>query len=221
MKEKKYCVYRHISPNGKVYIGFTSLSPNNRFRNGRGYLGNEYFAHAIAKYGWDNFEHEILETGLSLSAACEREVMYIQLFNSTNRNKGYNISPGGTGGIAHSEETKQKISASNSGKKRTDEAKRKLSERMRGTKFMLGVKHTAESREKMRGPRSNMLGEKNPKSRAVMQINYGGEVLAVFPSACFAEKVFSKSKHNCNISKCCRGEAKTAYGHVWRYANSE
>lgn len=67
-----YCVYRHTSPSGKVYIGITKDSKVRWGRKGQGYLGIEkngkythwLFAPAILKYGWENFTHEILFNNL-------------------------------------------------------------------------------------------------------------------------------------------------------------
>ena len=32
-----YCVYKHTSPSGKVYVGITKLKPKYRWNNGKGY----------------------------------------------------------------------------------------------------------------------------------------------------------------------------------------
>lgn len=48
-KSKKFIVYKHTSPNGKIYIGITSQVPNHRWRNGNGYKTNPYFTRAIKK----------------------------------------------------------------------------------------------------------------------------------------------------------------------------
>ena len=98
--EKTYCVYKHTSPSGKVYIGITSQKPEYRWDNGNGYKGRTYFWNAIQKYGWENFEHEILYTGLSKQEAGEKEKELIQLYDSTDKNKGYNLSTGGEYGSA-------------------------------------------------------------------------------------------------------------------------
>lgn len=56
-----YTVYCHTNKlNNKRYVGITKQEPKVRWQNGYGYRGNEYFFRAIQKYGWDNFEHEIL-----------------------------------------------------------------------------------------------------------------------------------------------------------------
>ena len=66
MDEKSYCVYLHTNKiNGKVYVGLTSMSPEERWKNGKGYCNNSHFKSAIEKYGWDNFEHEIIKRGLT------------------------------------------------------------------------------------------------------------------------------------------------------------
>ena len=48
----EYCVYKHTSPNGMVYIGITRQNPIKRWMNGKGYSYNTYFYNAILKYGW-------------------------------------------------------------------------------------------------------------------------------------------------------------------------
>lgn len=63
--DRRYCVYKHTTPNGKVYIGITRRNPITRWQNGNGYKRNKHFMGAILKYGWDNIKHEILFSGLT------------------------------------------------------------------------------------------------------------------------------------------------------------
>ncbi len=113
MEEIKYQVYCHsIELNGviKRYIGITHhQDPNKRWLNGRGYRDCPRFYNAIKKYGWNNFTHEIIETGLSQEDAEQMEIQLIQKYNSANRQFGYNIGLGGRLSGKHSEETRQKI----------------------------------------------------------------------------------------------------------------
>lgn len=111
-----YCVYKHTSPNGKVYIGITCKKPEYRWNNGRGYWQNSHFTSAIQKYGWENFSHEILFSGLSKEEAEAKEIELIAKYNSANREKGYNHEIGGCTNGKTSEETKRKISESRKGK---------------------------------------------------------------------------------------------------------
>lgn len=91
-----YSVYCHTNKvNGKRYIGITSVSPQKRWANGKGYRGM-VFGRAIKKYGWDGFYHEILITGLTETEALKKESELIQSFKSYNPRFGYNQSILGT-----------------------------------------------------------------------------------------------------------------------------
>lgn len=59
-EEKTYCVYIHISPEGKKYIGMTKGLNNRWDGKEHEYKHNKEFAEDLEKYGWDNFKHEIL-----------------------------------------------------------------------------------------------------------------------------------------------------------------
>lgn len=67
-------------------------------------------------------------------------------------------------GKKHSEETKQKIGQANKGKKRTEEQKKKQSERMKGKNNpFYGKKHTEEIKEKISiKNKDRLLGKNNP-----------------------------------------------------------
>ena len=77
MKEgdKMYIVYQHKNKtNGKMYFGITSRKPSERWgRDGSGYKSTPHFFSAIMKYGWDNFEHNIVREGLTKEEACQLE----------------------------------------------------------------------------------------------------------------------------------------------------
>ena len=125
-KEKIYCVYIHISPSNKAYIGITSQKPEQRWKDGNGYLRKskygEYIqpamANAIKKYGWDNFKHVIWADNLSKEEACKYEATLIDLFNTNNSKYGYNIRPGGdvgAVGLVMSDVSRKRLSESKKG----------------------------------------------------------------------------------------------------------
>ena len=104
----KWLIYKHTNlVNGKIYIGQTKQTANNRWANGLGYnpynnLQNCVFWNAIQKYGWDNFKHEIIEDNIQTKEeADKREKYWIKHFNSYigfNNSNGYNMTLGGSSG---------------------------------------------------------------------------------------------------------------------------
>ena len=82
-----YSVYVHINKqNNKIYVGATRKTPTYKRwgPNGSGYRRNKRFYEDIVKYGWDNFEHEVVASGLNESEASNMEKLLISKFNSTN-----------------------------------------------------------------------------------------------------------------------------------------
>ncbi|MGN1399728.1 MAG: NUMOD3 domain-containing DNA-binding protein [Erysipelotrichaceae bacterium] len=135
LEDKNWCVYIHISPSNKAYIGITSNTPEGRWQNGLGYLKKtkygEYkqpaIARAIIKYGWDNFEHIIWANQLTKEQACQCERLLILLFNTRDKNYGYNIREGGNNGgqgRVVSEMTRYRLSISHKGKESPNKNKR-------------------------------------------------------------------------------------------------
>lgn len=149
---KEYCVYIHIFPNRKVYIGITCQNPTNRWLNGRGYKSNIYMCNAIDKYGWKNIEHKILFDKLTKEEAEQKEIELIKEYQSNKREYGYNIENGGNHNGKHSEETKRKIGLKHKEKIMSEEAKRKESLSKKGKKL------TEEHKEKIR----KYMTENNP-----------------------------------------------------------
>ena len=95
-----YKIYAHINRiNKKVYIGQTCRKPEIRWNNGKGYINNPKFYPAILKYGWDGFEHIILEEGLTKEEASIAEQKWITHFDSYNN--GYNATTGGEINYVH------------------------------------------------------------------------------------------------------------------------
>lgn len=188
-EDRSYCVYVHTNKiNGKKYIGQTcQWPPEKRWRlNGVGYKHNEYFYRSIQKYGWDNFEHQIIEINLTIEEANELEENLIEKFNTLNRTKGYNLRHGGNNG-KHSKETKEKFKKAwehrdrimpehvkealikaNTGRHPTEETIRKISEAQKGKpRYYIrgknnpnyGRKYTDEERKIMS---DKLKGNNNP-----------------------------------------------------------
>ena len=142
--EEQYCVYCHQNKiNGKRYIGQTKYQDNLTKRwgsDGREYRRNEYFLRAIKKYGWNNFDHFVIQKNLTKEEADELEILNIAFYNTTDPRYGYNISSGGSHG-GHPASAYQKQVASqtfkgktswNKGTHLSDEYKQKISESLKG-----------------------------------------------------------------------------------------
>ena len=132
--KNRYIVYKHTSPSGKAYVGITRQRPEQRWQGGLGYRNNEHFFRAILKYGWDNFTHEILHTGLDKDSACaiEAEIIRAEMYN--DKRYGYNITSGGEA-FKHSSESIQKMKVNRKGKGRQPKSavtRRKMSENHSG-----------------------------------------------------------------------------------------
>lgn len=105
-----YVLYMHKNKfNGKIYIGITN-DIKGRWRGGgsqykphNGRNQNIPFWNAIQKYGFDNFEHIILKSNLTFNEACKLEIEYIEKYQSTEKDKGYNRAKGGNGGLIYKE----------------------------------------------------------------------------------------------------------------------
>lgn len=198
--ETNYYVYKHTNKiNGKVYIGITCQRPKQRWKSGNGYKKNNHFWNSIKKYGWNKgFDHEILYSGLSQRQAEVMEVSLIAYYDSTNQNKGYNISLGGN---LSSEETRQKISESLKGKNNP----------------MYGRTHTEETKQKIS---EATKGRNNPASKAVICITTG----RCFASTGEASTCYNAVR--AHIGKCCNGKRKTAgklpdgTRLVWKYISN-
>lgn len=133
----EYIVYMHKNKaNGKRYIGIThhTEDPNRRWLNGRGYFKNKHFSDAIKKYGWDGFDHIVLERGLAKKEACMIEQNLISQYRTQDKKYGYNITSGGEC-FKHSEKTKALMSERRKGKglhEFSEEHKRKIREHHNG-----------------------------------------------------------------------------------------
>lgn len=130
--EDKYTVYVHRNKeNGMCYVGQTRLSLSTRWGRGSGYRAERgnLLGKAIQEFGWDAFEHIVLETGLTKEMADEAERKYTKEYNSVTP-YGYNTDSGGRKGNKKSDLVKSHL-VDRPTYERTDEHKRKMSEALK------------------------------------------------------------------------------------------
>lgn len=220
-----YYVYQHINKiNGKRYIGITKQKPESRWGlNGINYKNSPYLYAAIQKYGWDNFEHEILFDNLTKEEACSKEIELIAYFNTQNKQYGYNIMEGGSApsipeeirkimsekmrgnknGLGHicSEEKKQKISKAQKGRKLTAEHKAKLSKAKKGSHH---VSPSIETRKKISDSHIKRQVYCEENNTIYESIQSCAKELELEPTA---------------VCACCKGRHKSTHGYHLRYYN--
>jgi group I intron endonuclease len=217
--------------NFKVYVGQTSQNVKRRWKNGSNYKDCSYFYNAIQKYGWDNFEHIILKENLSHDEANYWEAYYINLYNSNNREFGYNLESGGCKnqrvseytkakirkamlgennpfyGKCHSEKSKAKMSEAH--KNISEETRRKISESLKNrlknpeNNGMYGKSHSDEARRKM--------------SETKLKKTMNGKIIyCIELNESFNRPKDAEIKYNVNsssITSACKGKLKSAGKH--------
>lgn len=164
-----YFIYIHTNRfNGKKYVGMTNNIARRWRNNGIEYKPQKGekprpFWNAIRKYGFANFEHEVVKVVDTYEEACQEEIRTIEQYQTTNRKCGYNVAMGGNGGKIYKEHPRGML-----GKHHSDEFKARQSkltaQMQRDGKMawkhghprgMLGKHHTAEHNaaisEKMKG----------------------------------------------------------------------
>lgn len=240
----KYCVYVHTNKlNGKMYVGQTCQEPEKRWANGSTYRGSVYFYKAIQKYGWDNFNHEIIASNLTRDEANHFEELLIQKLDTMNPENGYNLKSGGQNNLM-AESVKQKISNAAKlrigdknpffGKHHSDETKNKIRQANQGHTGLSGEKHpnygkhpskeTIEKRKStmakedvQRKLSENNSGANNPKAKRFNQYTRSKEFVKTWDCARYAENELGVRTQN--IIRCAKGIRPTAGGFVWYYAD--
>ena len=195
-----YTVYKHTSPSGKVYIGITKRKPGYRWNKGKGYRKDQLlFYRAIKKYGWDNFTHEILYTGLSEKDAKNIEISLIRQYKSLGMS--YNITDGGDGGRG----------LHNKRKKMSYETKLKMSKSRKG--LLAGNKNPMYGRHET-APAYGKFGKEHPASKKVYQYDLLGNFIKEWD--CLSEVQRHLNILVTHITACCNGRQKTAGGYIWK-----
>lgn len=93
-------IYKVVNEtNQKVYIGQTTQEPHAR-RMQHKYEAfnrrlNKPFYNAIRRDGWNSFQWEIIDEADSTDELNQKEIYWIDFYDSANRDKGYNLSTGG------------------------------------------------------------------------------------------------------------------------------
>lgn len=220
-----YCIEN--TTNNKKYIG-QSVNIEGRWAKHKTALrqnshDNDYLQKAWNKYGEDKFKFYILEK-CDKNKLNEKEIYYINFYNTLNDQFGYNLKNGGQAGTITEY---GKIKKSNSLKetyKNTDLKERRKNDALKqwsnpdirnkicgSNNGMYGKHHSEETREKLRKIATGRISGKRDK-RKIFCIDLN----RYFECSAEASKILGINSSG--ILGVCRGERKTAGGYHWKFA---
>ena len=198
--------------NEKSYIGWTSLSLEERLKNhikdskNRKYEKRPLYS-AMNKYGADKFHIKLIE---ETDTPQEREVYWIEQYNSYHY--GYNATKGGDG---------KSLIDFEYAKKRYEEVQNLT---LVAREMNVDTQHLGQVLREM-GVQTLTSTEVNKRDRSkiINQYDLKDNFIQSFPSAMEAARALGKITSTSNgasshITDVCRGKQKSAYGYKWKFA---
>ena len=203
-----YCITCIV--NNKKYIG-CSKNIYSRINNHKYSLEkqslkqeNQYFIDDFKKYGYEKFNYEVLEyTSKNLK---DKEFYYINLYDTVNRKKGYNLRRDNSkNGMIPLEETRKKYSEAQRERFSKKEERDKI-----GKKFSKFWKENPNIKERMADKVSKALTKYK-----ILQYTKNGEFIKEWNRVKDIIKENPTYKVH-NIYAVCSGEKPSIYGYVWK-----
>ena len=205
-------LYKHTNKiNNKVYIGKTENWQKRWEHNGCHYKTCPRFWSAIQHYGWDNFYHDIIFETDDESIINLKEKEYIEKYQSTNSNYGYNLAIGGAGGDVW--------------KGKTQEEKKKYSEQRREETLSRGIEwhqklseaqlahwHSPQGDVRRENIKNKMLGSKNHQAKKCKCVELD-KIFDSYADAC--DYLNQPRKYSSKIGQVIRGEHHTFASYHW------
>lgn len=122
-----------------------------------------------------------------------------------------------------SDETKEKISKANTGRKHTEEELKKMSEANKGENNpMYGLTHNEETRRKISEAKiksGNSKGSKNGSAKAIAQYDLDDNLIKIWDYVREASEELGLDYSS--LCKCGKGKIKTCGGFKWKYIKKE
>ena len=237
INERKWSVYKHTSPSGKVYIGITSREPSVRWgKNGIHYKGQPFY-NAIEKYGWENISHEILFDNLTEEDAKKTEIEQIAKYRSKEWEYGYNCTLGGDGALGYVR-SQEAIQGTIDGNSKTIYQYSIDGEFIQGWKSAITIERELRYSATCIG--SCCLGRRKQaygyiwkhnyvekveaitiglESNPIYQYSLDGKYIKSWESGKQVERELGF--YATNIYLCCNGGQISAYGYLWSYDKKE
>ena len=232
-------IYKYTNiVNGKVYIGLsTNVDKRENYHYEATYNENDgrYKNHlysAMRKYGYDKFKFEILEE-CPKEKLRERERYYINLYQSNDREKGYNLTQGGehgehytrnvykvdikTGEIVEKFRSVSEADRSIGGAGNVSSACRYKTRQAKGFLWRYAdeydieeVKYTIHTRKHRKKEQDEII----KLSKPIGQFSYDGRLIAKYQTR--KEASLKTGIPLSSINKCAYGDRKHAGGYIWK-----
>lgn len=227
-------VYRHIrlDKNEPFYIGVGS---DINYKRSKQKYGRSKYWQSISKNG---YEIEIMIDDITYDEALKKEEEFIKLYGRKDLGLGtlcnHNDGGGGFKGGVHSDETKKILSIKSKEiiknrpkgltKNYLDMARNspKLKEYYKSRVGAEWHKHTEEYKKYMSKLKKGIKQSKEiieKKSYKIVQLTLNDEFIKTWDSAKQVQRELKLSQGN--ISRCCNGEYKQAYGFKWEYIKNK
>ena len=234
-EESHYTVYKLTGPDGKVYIGYTGKGVEKRWRKGNGYSRRTPIWRAIDAFGWDAFQKEILCDNLTKEGAEKLEAWFVDHYDSTNAEKGYNGMTGGARKGAKMSESAKALDSAARKKLFAENPEMREISRRNAVKGWSDPDYAARNRESRRRlfrehperrteislrmqeylshPENKAFAYSNTRPKPVMCVETG----ECYPSQRAAERATGLY----DIHQACSGRIMTCGGYHWRYLTDE
>ena len=225
---KQAYIYKMTSPSNKIYIGQTrNLVKRKSYYRTLSKNTQPAIYNSLQKYGFDAHNFQIIETlpeNISQDLLNEREIYFINYY----KNNGYimlNIRDGGSNGKLP-QESIEKIRLSNTGRKHTDETKKKHSDNAKRLGLRppsnKGKSMSEKTKQKMSESAKGIVkakGLSNAKSRCVAQL-LNNEIVYVFETITEAINLTGIPKNT--ITRTIKN-SNNHYGggYKWKYISKE
>lgn len=202
-----HSVYILTVPDGRKYVGTTSMPVKRRWNHGNGYRFCSALWDVICELGWDAIDKEVIGESFTEDEASNLEQNLIAEYQTTNPSFGFNREAGGLRSnkiipepirLRQSESRKGKLNP-NFGKHFSEEHRRKIAESNSGQKRSKETCHR--------------IGK--AKEKPVAQYTVAGRLLAIYPSG--KEAALVTGAQVGHISKVCKGQRRSAGGFVWKF----
>lgn len=213
-------VYEHITPNEKRYIGISKNIHERWRKQGLSSSYNKYFTKAVKKYGWDNIEHNIVAICDTYEEACNIEIEYISICNSTDPLVGYNITPGGELLTGENHPAFGRFVSKDERRRRSIKAKEVFKNRDYTGKnnSFYGKRHSDETKRKICKANS---GKRSDEYKRKMAEVLGTPAFNIYYNGEYIETMYNQSEcarkynlHVASVNRCLLGKQHTTNGYT-------